>query len=146
MCMSIILPMEAIKKIPDKITAYKVVKKNSDKKAYRPIFFYYPEGYFKEGVNIANTSSVCISNTIKRKFLIFPIIESASYNAGYHFWLKKKDAERYKKGIDDPSPIEIIECEINKEDIIAVRKMPEYTKGIAIVAKKATFPKFKELS
>lgn len=78
------------------------------------------------------------------------------YQAGFHFFLKKEDAEEYKKWLVKGgwqflnSNTKVIECKIKKSWITATGKNilqidytgPHY--GKTIVTKKAIFPEYKE--
>lgn len=131
--------------IPEEgLKVYKLVGVKYGK--YFPILMH-DIGVFTEGVNKAITSG-----------RLYSFNQNRHYVAGFHFWMSRKSAEKYLEkimrlkvaGSLNPKMIhelyEIIECIVKKSWVTATGKDgQDGYKRNALVAKKAIFPKFKEI-
>ena len=129
------------KTIPSKgITVYKVVFVGNGK--YYPMHEYrlIP---FKQGLDEAITTEKIRTHIWTDNYI--------TYQAGFHFFTNKKDAEKYKKYVEsnhfkDCPDFAIIECVIKKSWITTVGKnsICFNSYGQTVVTNKAIFPEFKE--
>lgn len=124
---------------PEGLKVYKVVCKrnNEDYPLYQNMFT-----PFVKGRNKADTTDMITMTSL----------HNVSYQAGFHFWLNKKDAKEHKKVLTEKEPyyiagrIAIIECMIKKswitdtgENEIFVNRN-EKMMGKTVVTDKAIFP------
>jgi len=138
-----------IEKLPENMIVYKiaVIKYSQDGK-YEGKYFSPSRGLmaepYHEGLNIADTSGI-----IRR--LIKPLT-FLSYQAGFHFFLDKKDAEEMYNELKYLRNVRILECQIVRKNITAMgiqlKKKTIYSitgkPRRVIVASKAVFPKFND--
>lgn len=143
MCLEIVDEREVRDNFKDSIpeeglTVYKVARNmpyECGERQYYPLFqhMYIP---YKTGLHEANTTEYVQTN-----------YNMNNYQAGFHFWFRKIDAEKYKKYLCDAGDfvigdLEIIECKIKKEWITAtgMNTLGKMDNAKAIVANKAIFP------
>ena len=136
MCLATINSKEEIDEFkktipPEGITVYKVV--NVYKEKYYPLFLY-TSIPFRSGLNKANTT---------QKIRTDRWLKYGFYQAGFHFFINKEDAEKFNKW--HGFHYEVIECIIKKEWITSMgmnkigEEIEEY--GQTVVTNKAIFPK-----
>lgn len=138
---------EFIKKIgKEGLKVYKIVGVTNGE--YHPVIMHIMAAY-KTGVNEADTTTSIPINGY---------CESERYQAGYHFWLERKSAQKYlddlyrlikndrlKKGVFR-GPYELIECIVKKSWITAMGEdeTDTWDREESLVSKNAIFPDPKE--
>jgi len=114
------------------ITVYKVARERKGK--YYPVFSH-AQFPFKSGLNKADTTEKIIAGWWNNHI---------NYQAGFHFWINKIDAEIDKKDFKEGFyfSFKIIECKIKKSWITSVgmNKINDYLLGKTVVTNKAIFP------
>ena len=124
MCLNRVYKQGSVERLPDKIVAYKVVKRRGG--CYYPPFF---AGVFKKGLNVSPKIDAIEAFSWKTGL-------SGEYNPYYHCWATLATARQWRHYTQ-----RIIKVHINKKDVECVGSQD----GRVIVTRKFTIKSFREV-